>query len=121
MTAYIHGATLNKPSVVQKTADEVRRELENLNRLRAAIIAETQAKTQELARIRAARKRLEPVATYKPSPEALAYREQHGRTIAAQPAPKYGGRDGLRMAAAEAATLEARLRAKEGPNARLGR
>lgn len=117
---YTHGNTTLKPTTA-KTADEVRAELENLNRLRAAILAETAAKEKELARIRAARKRLQPVATYEPTPEALAYREQYGHVIAAMPAPKYGGSKGLRMASDEAALYEHQIRELRGPDARLGR
>lgn len=57
-----------------------------------------------------ARRKLTTVATYEPTSEALAYREQYGHIIAQQPAPTYGGRDGLRMAADEAALVEARKR-----------
>jgi hypothetical protein len=98
---YIHGQTTLKPQAA-KTADEIRVELENLNRLKAAILAETAAKAKELARIQSARKRLEPVATYKPTPIALAYREQYGHLFERQPRPIHGGPDGLRMAANEA-------------------
>jgi hypothetical protein len=105
---YTYGQSAQKPRVVAMTADQVRAEMENLNRLKAAILAESAAKAKELERIRAARKRLQPVATYKPTPEALAYREQYGHIIAAQPAPMHGGLRGLRMAAAEAAAHDAR-------------
>lgn len=109
-----------RPQVAQ-TSDQVRTELENLNRLRAAILAETEAKAKELARIQAARKRLIPIATYKPTPTALAYRELYGHRLAAQPAPMHGGHRGLAMAAAEAARYETAKREAEGPDARLGR
>lgn len=99
---YQHGETLLKPKRLAMTADQVRAELANLRRIQAQIQAETAAKEAELARIRAARKRLQPVSTWKPSPEALAYREQYGHIIAAQPPPKYGGRAGLRAATEEA-------------------
>lgn len=99
---YQYGATLHKPKKVAMTSDEVRQEMANLQRLRAAILAETEAKAKELDRIRKARQRLEPVATYQPTPEALAYREQYGHIIAAQPAPLHGGRRGLAAATREA-------------------
>ena len=100
---YVHGATINKPALAAKTADEVRAPLEHLNRIRAAVITETAAKESELARIRAARKRLEPVATYKPNAEQLAYRDEHAATIAKQPS-KHGGPAGLRAATREIET-----------------
>lgn len=109
---YVHGQATLRPQKA-KTADQVRAELERLNNLRAAILAETAAKEKELARIRAARKRLIPVSTNKPSAEALAYREQYGHIIAAMPAPKYGGKAGLRMAAEESARHHARKRGTE--------
>lgn len=118
---YIHGQAALKPRAVTMTADKVRGELENLNRLRAAILAETEAKYKELARIQAARKRLMPVATYKPTPTALAYRERYGHLIEQQPAPLLGGSKGLRLAADEAALYEHRKRETHGPDARLGR
>lgn len=117
---YKHGQTTLKPQIAA-TTDEIRAKLDHLNRLRAAILAETEAKTKELARIRAARKRLQPIATYAPTPEALAYREMHGHIIAAQPAPRLGGSRGLRMASDEAALYEHRIRELRGPNASLGR
>lgn len=97
---YIHGATVNKPALVAKTADEIRGRLEHLGKVRAAVITETAAKETELARIRAARKRLEPIATYKPTAEQLAYRDQHAATIAAMP-NLHGGPAGLRAATRE--------------------
>ena len=103
---YVHGATTNTAQVVRKTADQVRADLEHLRRIEAQIIAETAAKEAELQRIRAARRRLEPKATYRPTPEALAYREEHAHEIANQPAPIHGGRAGLRRAALEAATYD---------------
>lgn len=102
--------TYRGKSPTSKTADDIRGELENLNRLRAAILAETEAKAKELTRIRAARLRLQPIATYAPTPEALAYREQHGHIIAQQPAPLHGGRRGLGAATAEAARRDERKR-----------
>lgn len=111
--SYKYGQTTLKPQVAM-TADQIRVELERLNDLRAAILAETEAKEKELARIRAARKRLMPISTNEPTPEALAYREQYGHIIAAMPAPKYGGRNGLRMAAEEAGRHEARKREMAG-------
>lgn len=119
--SYVHGQTALKPRAVTMTADRVRVELENLNRLRTAILAETEAKYKELARIQAARKRLMPVATYKPTATALAYRELYGHLIKNQPEPVLGGSRGLRMAADEAALYEHEKREKDGPNARLGR
>jgi hypothetical protein len=107
--SYQYGQTTLKPQAA-KTSDEIRVELENLNRLRAAILAETEAKAKELARIRAARLRLQPIATYAPTPEALAYREIFGHIIAQQPAPLHGGVRGLRMATAEAARHDERKR-----------
>lgn len=111
---YIHGRSALKPRAVAMTADQVRAELENLNRLKAAILTESAAKTKELARIQAARKRLEPVATYAPTPQALAYREQYGHIIAAQPAPIHGGQHGLAMAMREAQEHEERKREDGG-------
>jgi hypothetical protein len=102
---YTHGQ-----SVIRPRTEEVRAELSRLNRLKSAILVETAAKQKELARIRNARRRLEPVATYEPTPEALAYREQYGHIVAQQPRPVHGGRNGLRMAADEAALVEARKR-----------
>jgi hypothetical protein len=110
--SYQYGQTTLRPQAA-KTNDEMRVELENLNRLRAAILAETEAKEKELARIRTARKRLIPISTNEPTPEALAYREKYGHIIAQMPAPTYGGRDGLRMAAAEADRHQARKRGAE--------
>lgn len=107
--SYAYGQTKLKP-LVAMTADQVRVELERLNDLRAAILAETAAKEKELNRIRAARKRLIPVSTNKPSAEAIAYREQHAHIIAAQPEPVYGGKSGLRMATAESARHDERKR-----------
>ncbi len=98
--------TYQGKSPAVQTADEIHIEMERLQHFRAAILAETTAKEKELARIRAARKRLEPIATYTPTPEALAYREQYGHIIAAQPAPVYGGSSGLGMATREAASWD---------------
>lgn len=105
---YTHGQTVIRPRT-----EEVRTELRRLNRLKSAILIETAAKEKELARIRSARRRLEPVATYEPTPEALAYREQYGHAVAQQPTPVYGGRDGLRMAADEATRHEEQKRMRE--------
>jgi hypothetical protein len=102
--------TYRGKSPTAKASDDIRGELENLNRLRAAILAETEAKAKELARIRAARLRLQPIATYAPTPEALTYREQYGHIIAEQPAPLHGGWRGLRMATEEAARHDERKR-----------
>lgn len=113
---YTHGQSVIKPRT-----DEVRAELARLNRIKGAILTETAAKEKELARIQAARRRLVPVATYEPTPTALAYREQYGHLIERQTAPRYGGSKGLRMAADEAALYEHEKREKDGPNARLGR
>jgi hypothetical protein len=118
--SYEYGKTTLKPSVA-RTSDDMRAELENLHRLRAAILAETEAKSKELARIQAARKRLVPVATYAPTTTALAYRDLYGHLMDDQPQPIHGGSSGLRMAAAEAARYEARKREVDGPDARLGR
>lgn len=104
---YVHGATINKPALANKTADEVRAHLEHLNQVRAQVIAETAAKERELARIRASRKRLMPVATYAPTPEQIAYYNEHAAEIARQP-NKHGGHQGLRLAVAEAAAHDAR-------------
>lgn len=102
--------TYRGKSPTAKTTDDIRGELENLNRLRAAILAETEAKAKELDRIRAARLRLQPIATYAPTPEALAYRELFGHIIAHQPQSLHGGVRGLRMATAEAARHDERKR-----------
>ncbi|HCF99596.1 MAG TPA: hypothetical protein DEV93_03530 [Chloroflexi bacterium] len=118
--SYEYGKTMLKPYAT-KTTDEMRAELENLHRLRAAILAETEAKSKDLARIQAARKRLIPVATYAPTTTALAYRELFGHLLERQTQPIHGGSSGLRMAAAEAARYEARKREVDGPDARLGR
>jgi len=107
---YIHGQSTIKTRAVAMTADEARRELANLNRLRAAILAETEAKAKELDRIRKARLRLQPVATYAPTPAALAYREQYGHIIASQPMPLHGGERGLQRAVREAQEVEDRKR-----------
>lgn len=111
--AYVHGATLSNPRANKLTSDQVRERLEKLRRIRAELDAELEAKEKELTRIRAARKRLQPVATYQPSPAALAYREQYGHVIAAQPTPLHGGSRGLRMAADEAARHEERKRLRK--------
>lgn len=103
---YVHGATTNTAQAVRKTADQVRADLEHLRRIEQQILAETAAKEAELARIRAARKKLEPKATYTPTAEALAYREAHQEAISRQPTPIHGGRTGLRRAALEAATYD---------------
>ena len=108
--AYVHGATLANPRANKLTSDQVRERLEKLRVIRAQLDAELEAKEAELARIRAARQRLQPIATYKPTPQALAYREEYGAIIAAQPAPLHGGHRGLAMAAKEAAAHEARKR-----------
>jgi len=118
--SYEYGQTTLKPYAA-KTRDEMRVELENLHRLRAAILAETEAKAKELARIQAARKRLVPIATYAPTTTALAYRDLYGHLMDAQPQPIHGGAGGLRMAAAEAARYEAKKREVDGPDAQLGR
>lgn len=109
---YVHGATLANPRANKLTSDQVRERLEKLRILRAQLDAELEAKEKELARIRAARQRLQPIATYKPTPQALAYREQFGHIIAAQPAPLHGGSRGLAAATREAAEWEARKREK---------
>lgn len=103
---YVHGNSTNTVQAVRKTADQVRADLEHLRRIEAQILVETAAKDRELARIRAARKKLEPKATYKPTEEALAYRDAHQEAIAAQPAPLHGGRAGLRSASLEAAAYD---------------
>ena len=105
--SYEYGASVNKPQVLRKTAEQIRADLEHLRRIEAQIIEETAAKDRELARIRAARKKLEPKATYLPTAEALAYWEAHHEAVAAQPAPLHGGPAGLRKAAAEAASYDA--------------
>jgi hypothetical protein len=103
---YIHGASVNKPQVLRKTADQVRVDLEHLRSIEAQILVETAAKDKELARIRAARKKLEPKATYLPTAEALAYWGEHHEHISQQPAPLHGGTAGLKRAAHEAATWD---------------
>jgi methylphosphotriester-DNA--protein-cysteine methyltransferase len=105
---YVHGASINKPQVLRKTAEQVKADLEHLRRIEAQILAETAAKEAELARIRAARKRLEPKATYLPTAAAIAYWEEHHEQVAQQPAPLHGGPQGLRKATAEAAAHDAR-------------
>jgi NifB/MoaA-like Fe-S oxidoreductase len=110
---YVHGATLANPRANKLTSDQVRERLERLRVIRAQLDAELEAKEAELARIRAARQRLQPVATYKPTPQALAYREMCGDIIAAQPAPLHGGSRGLAAAAREATEHEARKRDAE--------
>ena len=107
---YVHGATLANPRANKLTSDQVRERLERLRVIREQLDAELAAKEAELARIRAARLRLQPIATYKPTPEALAYREQYGHIIAAQPAPLHGGQRGLAAATREALEHEARKR-----------
>ena len=107
---YIHGQSAHSPRAVNLTAEEARKELANLNRLRAAILAETEAKAKELERIQKARLRLQPIATYAPTPAALAYREQYGHIIAAQPTPLHGGERGLQRAVREAQEVEERKR-----------
>lgn len=119
--SYIHGQAKLKPNAVTMTTDQVRAELERLNRLKAAILAESEAKYKELARIQAARKRLVPIATYEPTPTALAYREQFGHLFQHQPPPIHGGRRGLTMAMREAQICESKKREKDGPNAMLGK
>ncbi len=109
--SYVRGQSTRTQTAVRETADQVRDKLDNLRRMEAAIDAEQAAKEAELARIRAARLRLAPVATYKPTLEALAYREEHGHAIAAQPAPLHGGRLGLTRATREAAEHEEAKRA----------
>ena len=104
---YVHGASINKPQVLRKTADQVKADLEHLRSIEAQIMAETAAKDAELARIRAARKRLEPKATYKPTAEQAAYWEAHYEQVAQQPRPLHGGPAGLRKATAEAAAHDA--------------
>lgn len=113
---YVHGQSVLKPRT-----DEVRAELAKLNRIKSAILAETAAKEKELKRIQAARRKLTPMATYEPTPTALAYREQFGHLFKNQPEPVFGGKLGLGMAADEAAMFEQEKREKDGPNARLGR
>jgi hypothetical protein len=108
---YVHGETTNTTQAVRKTADQLRADLEHLRRIEAQIMAETAAKDRELARIRAARKKLEPKATYLPTAEALAYWEAHRDAVAAQPAPLHGGPAGLRKAAHEAAAYDAQRNA----------
>lgn len=105
---YAHGATTNTTQAVRKTADQVRADLEHLRRIEAQIMAETAAKDAQLARIRAARKKLEPKATYKPTDEQAAYWEAHREAVAEQPRPIHGGPQGLRKATAEAAAHDAR-------------
>jgi hypothetical protein len=101
MSVYKYGESKNKPQSLQKTVDMIRQDLEHLRRIEAQLVAETAGKEAELARIRAARKKLEPKATYKPTAEALAYREANHEAIAAQPKPLHGGPAGLRRASAE--------------------
>jgi methylphosphotriester-DNA--protein-cysteine methyltransferase len=105
---YVHGATVNKPQVLRKTADQVKADLEHLRRIEAQILSETASKDAELARIRAARKKLEPKATYKPTAEQAAYWEAHREQVAQQRRPIHGGPAGLRKATAEAAAHDAR-------------
>jgi len=104
---YVHGASINKPQVLRKTADQVKADIEHLRRIEAQILAETAAKDAELARIRAARKRLEPKATYKPTAEQAAYWEANHELVAQHPRPLHGGPAGLRKATAEAAAHDA--------------
>jgi len=109
--SYTYGASVNKPQTLRKTAEQIRADLEHLRRIEAQIIEETAAKDRELARIRAARKKLEPKATYLPTAEALAYREATREAFAGLPTPLHGGPAGLRRAAAEAAAYDAGKRA----------
>ena len=110
MSTYAYGASRQTQNTIRETADDLRARLEHLRRTRAAVEAEQAAKDAELARIRAARLRLAPVATYRPTAEALAYREKYGQIIAAQPAPLHGGRRGLQRAMREAQEYEAKKR-----------
>ena len=109
--SYVHGASVNKPATLRKTADQVRADLENLRRIEAQILAESAAKEKELARIRAARKKLEPKATYKPTPEAIAaweeFQANHTNPHGDKPSDGYRRR---KEAAAEAAHHDATKR-----------
>lgn len=76
-------------------------EAEVLARQKAVKLASLNAELD--ARIRAREQQLKyvpKVRTYAPSPEQIAYREQHADTIAKQP-NIHGGPIGLRRAAAE--------------------
>lgn len=96
MAGYIHPA-----QVEREAATTVKQRLANLRGLEAAILSQEIAKEQHLSELQRARRRWQRAGDYTPSPQALAYREQYGESIAAQPRPIYGGPAGL-----EAATRE---------------
>ncbi len=106
MRNYVHGMSKNKPATLRMTADQIKADLEHLRRIEAQVLAETAAKEKELARIRAARKKLEPKATYLPTAEAIAYWEEHHDAVEARPRPLLGGQHNLYLASLEAATWD---------------
>jgi hypothetical protein len=103
MKPYIHPAQAER-----EVKESIRERLTSLRRLEAAIQAESIAKENHLHRLYAERRRWQRAGSYTPSAEAIAYREQHGHIIAAQPRPIHGGLAGLRAAAEEAENWEAR-------------
>lgn len=103
MIPYTHPAQAER-----EVKASIRQQVANLRRLEAAIQAEAIAKENHLHRLYAERRRWQRAGSYTPSPEAIAYREQYGHIIAAQPEPIHGGLAGLRAAAEEAENWEAR-------------
>lgn len=86
-----------------ENAKTYRAKLRALQAIEDEIDKELEARLKELNRIQASKIKLRSKATYKPTAEALAYREEHWAEIARQPRPVHGGPSGLRLAALESA------------------
>lgn len=102
---YTHPAT-----IIQEVSGNIRERLATLRRLEVSIEAEVIAKENHHHKFYAERRRWQRAGSYTPSPQAIAYREQCGNVIAAQPRPVHGGPAGLRAAVQEIEEYEARKR-----------
>jgi hypothetical protein len=86
-----------------ENAKAYREKIRALQAIEDEIDKEIEARLKELDRIQRSKIKLRAKATYKPTAEAIAYREEHWAAIERQPRPVHGGPAGLRLAALEAA------------------
>jgi len=93
MTFYEYGKTITPLQRRNETRQRVLQEAAELARLEAQLQARLEATRNQLAGI--------PIRTYKPTEEALAWRDRPNKP--ALPEPRHGGPAGLRAAAQEAA------------------
>lgn len=95
---YIHG---------ESRAAKEAREAEHRARQKVAKLARLEKELENRIAARQVQLRREPpVRTYRPTPEQLKYRDQHGDSISRQPAPQWGGQHNLHLASLEAAAWD---------------